>query len=169
MSVQPHITGSIGAPRAVYIRYPAGNQLGEAGKPQQQRAIITDVLTAALQIETPGTVLEAPHRWRRFEIEEEAHFSQESSGPRHLPLEELAESLDDVVRKAHAYRAYLENRIAQDTKDPSSPDFLARIFTVQLERIDAFLEGLDPAGFDRVRDMRNSIATTELRVTGKFV
>ena len=169
MSVQPHITGSIGAPRAVYIRYPAGNQLGEAGKPKQQRAIITAVLEAAGQIDTPGTVLEAPYRWRRFEIAEEAHFPKKSSGPRHPPLDALAESLDEVVSRAQAYKAYLEGRIAADTRSPDSPDSLAKIFAVQLERIDSFLEGLDPAGFDRVRDMRNSIATTELRVMGKFV
>ena len=153
----------------MYIRYPAGNQLGEAGKPEQQRAIITAVLEAAAQIETPGTVLEAPYRWRRFEIAEEAHFPKESSGPRHPPLDALAESLDEVVIRAQAYKAYLEGRITADTRTPDSPDSLAKIFAVQLERIDAFLEGLDPAGFDRVRDMRNSIATTELRVMGKFV
>jgi hypothetical protein len=169
MSVQPHITGSIGAPRAVYIRYPAGNQLGEAGKPKQQRAIITAVLEAAGQIDTPGTVLEAPYRWRRFEISEEAHFPKESSGPTHPPLDALAESLDEVVSRAQAYKTYLEGRIAGDTRNADSPDSLAKIFAVQLERIDSFLEGLDPAGFDRVRDMRNSIATTELRVMGKFV
>ena len=169
MTVQPHITASIGAPRAVYIRYPAGNQLGEGGKPQQQRSIITGVLEAAREIKSPGMVLEAPYRWRRFPIDEEARFPQESWGPTHLPLEALAESLDEVVRRAQAYKAYLENRIAQDTKEPSSPDSLAQIFRVQLARIDVFLEGLDAAGFDRVREMRNSIATTELQVIGKFV
>ena len=169
MSVQPHITASIGAPRAVYIRYPAGNQFGEGGKPQQQRSIITGVLEAARDIKSPGTVLEAPYRWRRFPIEEESRFPQESPGPRHLPLEALSESLDEVVHRAQAYKAYLENRIAQDTKDPSSPDSLAQIFAVQMARIDVFLEGLDQAGFDRVREMRNSIPITELQVMGKFV
>ena len=34
MTVQPHITAMIGAPRAMFLRYLAGTQVGEAGKPQ---------------------------------------------------------------------------------------------------------------------------------------
>jgi len=83
MTVQPHITGAVGVPRAAYIRYPAGNQLGEAGKPRQQRSIIMAVLEAAGQHESPGSIIELPFRWRRFPIQEEPQLPNESNGPRH--------------------------------------------------------------------------------------
>ena len=102
MTVQPHITGSVGAPRAAYLRYPAGNQLGEAGKPQQQRAIITSVLEAARQIDAPGSIIELPFRWRRFPIQEEPKFSGESQGPRHPQVEAIGESLDQLRDIANA-------------------------------------------------------------------
>ncbi len=70
MTVQPHITAMVGAPRAVHLRYPAGNQVGEAGKPQQQRVILTAALEAVAAIQTPGTIVELPYRWRRFPIQE---------------------------------------------------------------------------------------------------
>ncbi len=70
MTVQPHITAMVGAPRAVVLRYPAGNQVGEAGKPQQQQATLTAALEAVATIQRPGTMLEFPYRWRRFPIQE---------------------------------------------------------------------------------------------------
>ena len=38
MSVQPHITAAVGAPRAVTLRYPAGDQVGEARQADIQQA-----------------------------------------------------------------------------------------------------------------------------------
>ena len=61
MTVQPHITATVKVPRAVFLRYPAGNQVGEAGKPQQQQAILTTALEAVAAIRKPGTVLEFPY------------------------------------------------------------------------------------------------------------
>jgi D-proline reductase (dithiol) PrdB len=68
MTMQPHITAMVGAPRAMFLRYPAGNQVGEAGKPQQQRTILTAALEAVAAIHTPGTIVELPYRWRRFPV-----------------------------------------------------------------------------------------------------
>ncbi len=110
MTVQPHITASVGVPRAVYLRFPAGNQIGEAGKPQQQRAILTAALEAAYYIQAPGAIVELPYRWRRFPVEEEPVFIGASQGPRHLQAEGIGQQLDGAVRFAREYLAYLEER-----------------------------------------------------------
>jgi hypothetical protein len=169
MTVQPHITGSVGAPRAAYIRYPAGNQLGEAGKPQQQRAIITTVLEAAAQLESPGSIIELPFRWRRFPIEEEPRFSKESQGPRHPQVEAIGVSLDELVNVARDYQSYMSKRAEQaKAADPSIPG-LERVLSTQAERVEQLIETLDGGVLDQLRDIANAIATMELRASGKFV
>jgi hypothetical protein len=100
VTVQPHITATVGTPRAVLLRYPAGNQVGEAGKPQQQRAILTAALEAVLAIQRPGTILEFPYRWRRFPIYETPMYTGISHGARHPQTEAIAEALDTLVRLA---------------------------------------------------------------------
>lgn len=67
MTAQPHVTAGTGVPRAVYLRFPAGNPVGEAFKTKQQRAILTAGLEAIDIIKKPNTILELPYRWRRFQ------------------------------------------------------------------------------------------------------
>ena len=169
MTVQPHITGSVGAPRAAYLRYPAGNQLGEAGKPQQQRAIVTAVLEAASQIRSPGSIIELPYRWRRFPIQEEPRFSGESQGPRHPQVEAIGKSLDQLVDLAKDYQSYLEKRVADATAAEPQVAGLARTLATQSERVEHLIELLDGDVLDQLRDISNAIATLELRASGKFV
>lgn len=64
MTAHPHITKMVGAPRAIYMRFPQGNLLGQAFNPEQQRAILTTALEAVGTFETPGTIMEYPGRWR---------------------------------------------------------------------------------------------------------
>jgi len=169
MTVQPHITGSVGAPRAAYLRYPAGNQLGEAGKPQQQRAIITAVLEAARQIDAPGSIIELPFRWRRFPIQEEPKFSGESQGPRHPQVEAIGESLDQLAGLAKDYQSYLEKRAADAAAAEPPVQGLGRTLAAQAERAEHLVEILDGEVLDQLRDIANAVATLELRASGKFV
>ena len=169
MTVQPHITGTVGAPRAVYLRFPAGNQVGEAGKPHQQRAILKWVLEAAANIKSPGTILELPYRWRRFPIEEQPVFSGESHGARHPQAEAIGEALDTLVRLAGEYRSYLESRATADASTVSSPPGLANSLAAQIARVEQLIELLDTQALDQLREIINPIATLELRASGRFV
>lgn len=169
MSVQPHITASIGVPRAIALRYPAGNQVGEAGKPQQQRAILTAALEAIRAIETPGTIVEIPYRWRRFPIHEEAVFKKTSQGPRHPQAEAIGDALDTVVQAAQVYKADLQERLAREQATPTPGSGLAGAYRLQLDRLDRFLTSLDGDILDQLRDIVNAVAVLELRAAGKFV
>jgi D-proline reductase (dithiol) PrdB len=169
MSVQPHITATVGVPRGIFLRFPAGNQVGEAGKPVQQRAILTAALESAYSIESPGTVLELPFRWRRFPIEEEPVFPGKSSGPRHRQAEVIGVTLDTMVRQAREYLAWLEGRLIQEEASPTPIKGLAQAFRAQAGRVDQLIEVLDTSTLDQYREMVNSIATLELRASGRFV
>lgn len=170
MSVQPHITASIGVPRAIALRFPAGNQVGEAGKPQQQRMILTAALEAIGEITSPGTIVELPYRWRRFPIHEEPVFKRTSQGPRHPQAEAMGDALDTVVHAAQVYKAYIEERLAQEAANPTPPDQgLAGAYRLQLDRIDQFIASLDGDILDQLREIVNAVAVLELRAAGKFV
>ena len=169
MSVQPHITASVGAPRAVTLRYPAGNQVGEAGKPLQQKAILTWALQAARDVPAPGTILELPYRWRRFPVQEEPVYSGSSQGARHPQTDEIAEALDTVVRLAHEYKAYLEGRAADEDAQPSGIEHVPEALHDAVARVDRLLEIVDGDAVDQLREIVNRITVMELMVSGKFV
>ena len=169
MTVQPHITGTVGAPRAMFLRYPAGNQVGEAGKPQQQRTILKAALEAAASMSEPGTIVELPYRWRRFPIQEEANYSGVSDGVRHPQAEAIGEALDNLVRLANEYKIYMGGRVTQELATPSNIDGVAKALQDHVDRIDRLIEILDTEALDQLRDVVNRITTMELRVSGKFV
>jgi D-proline reductase (dithiol) PrdB len=52
-------------PRAVYVRFPLGNPLGEPGRPDQQRRILDEMLELLETAEEPQ-IVELPYRWRRW-------------------------------------------------------------------------------------------------------
>jgi hypothetical protein len=64
LTAHPHITKMVGAPRAIYMRFPQGNLVGQADNPEQQRTILRTALDATKSMEQPGTILEYPERWR---------------------------------------------------------------------------------------------------------
>lgn len=169
MSVQPHITASIGVPRGIALRFPAGNQVGEAGKPQQQRAILTAALQAISAIEAPGTIIELPYRWRRFPIDEEPVFKGTSQGPRHPQAEAIGDALDAVVHAAQTYKAYMQERLVQEEGNATPMRGLAGAYRLQIDRIDQLLASLDGDILDQLRDIVNAVAVMELRAAGKFV
>lgn len=170
MSVQPHITASIGVPRGIALRFPAGNQVGEAGKPQQQRMILTAALEAIGAIETPGTIVELPYRWRRFPVHEEPVFRGTSEGFRHPQAEAIGDALDTVVQAVQVYKAQIEARLAQEKANPSPPgQGVAGAYQMQLDRIDELLTSLDGNILDQLREIVNAVAVMELRAAGKYV
>ena len=169
MSVQPHITAAVGAPRAVTLRYPAGNQVGEAGKPIQQRTILNWVLQAATEIESPGTILELPYRWRRFPVDEEAVFAGVSHGARHPQTDEIAAALDNLVRLVSEYKTVLEERVANEEANPSGLDHVPGALRDAVARADRLLQIVDGDAMDQLREIVNRITVLELMVSGKFV
>jgi hypothetical protein len=64
MTTHPYITKMVGAPRAIYMRFPQGNMIGQAFNPEQQRAILRTALEAVGSMKEPGTIMEYPDRWR---------------------------------------------------------------------------------------------------------
>jgi hypothetical protein len=72
LTVHPHITRMVGAPRAIYMRFPQGNLFGAPFEAEQQRAILRAALEAVSFIEQPGTILEYPGRWRASRTSPEA-------------------------------------------------------------------------------------------------
>ena len=169
MSVQPHITAAVGAPRAVTLRYPAGNQVGEAGKPIQQRAILSWVLQAAADAESPGTILELPYRWRRFPVQEEAVLTGVSEGARHPQTDDIAAALDRVVRLVEEYKAYLDERVSNEEANPSGISHVPQALREAAARADRLLQIVDGDATDQLREIVNRITVMELMVSGKFV
>jgi D-proline reductase (dithiol) PrdB len=169
MTVQPHITASVGVPRALYLRYPAGNQVGEAGKPQQQRAILTAALEAVAAIHTPGTIVELPYRWRRFPLQEAPVYTGRSHGAQHPQTDAIGEALDTLVRLAQEYKAALEARVTQEAASSARLPGVGQALQDHVARIQRFIDVLDTEALDQLRDIVNRVTTLELRVSGKFV
>lgn len=67
VTMRPEITRATKVPRAAYLRFPLGNPLGEAKKPEQQRLILRDLLRVAEESDRAGGIVALPHRWRRME------------------------------------------------------------------------------------------------------
>lgn len=65
VSMRPEISLHMKVPRAAYVRFPLGNPLGEAGRPDQHRRILEDLFELLETAEEPG-VIELPYRWRRW-------------------------------------------------------------------------------------------------------
>ena len=67
ISITRHFTEDVKAPRAVFVKWPMGHVLGEAGNVKQQRVVLGRALKALAQIEEAGTIIDLPYRWRRPE------------------------------------------------------------------------------------------------------
>lgn len=72
ISLTLEVTKSVGAPRAVFVKWPLGHPLGEANAAVQQRTIIFDALHLLLNAAAPGTIAEPGYRWKRQEYTEPA-------------------------------------------------------------------------------------------------
>lgn len=65
VSMRPEISLAMKVPRAVYLRFPLGNPMGEPGRADQQSQILEDLFELLETAEEPQLV-ELPYRWRRW-------------------------------------------------------------------------------------------------------
>lgn len=65
VSMRPEISFVMRVPRAIHVRFPLGNPLGEPERADQQRRILEDMFTLLETATEPG-VVELPYRWRRW-------------------------------------------------------------------------------------------------------
>jgi D-proline reductase (dithiol) PrdB len=65
LSIQREFTEKVRPPRALFVRWPYGHPLGEPFNVAQQRWVLCDALRALADIQTPGTIIDLPYRWRR--------------------------------------------------------------------------------------------------------
>ncbi len=65
ISLAREVTAQVKPPRTVFLRWPFGHPLGEAGAVAQQRTVLFAAFEALYAIDTPGTIVDLPFRWRR--------------------------------------------------------------------------------------------------------
>ncbi len=70
ISITKDLTEAVGVPRAVFVKWPLGHPLGEAGNAFQQRTLIFDALRLLVEAEESGVIVEPGYRWRREEYSE---------------------------------------------------------------------------------------------------
>lgn len=67
ISIVREYTEKVRPPRSIYLRWPFGHPLGEAGNAAQQRAVLLEAFKALATITTPGEIVDLPFRWRRHD------------------------------------------------------------------------------------------------------
>lgn len=67
ISIVRKFTEETKAPRAVFVKWPMGHPLGEPGRTDQQTRVLKAAFRALVEITVPGTIVDLPYRWRRYE------------------------------------------------------------------------------------------------------
>ena len=67
ISIVRKYTEQVKAPRSVFLKWPFGHPLGEPGRTDQQRRVLEDAFKALEEITEPGTIVDLPYRWKRYE------------------------------------------------------------------------------------------------------
>ncbi len=70
ISLARDLTEAVGAPRALFVKWPLGRPLGEAGKAAQQRTVLYAALRLLMTADKPGVIAEPGWRWRRESYQE---------------------------------------------------------------------------------------------------
>ena len=70
VSIARDLTEAVGTPRAVFVKWPLGHPMGEAGAPLQQRTMLFDALRLLLDAQEPGQIVDLAYRWRRTSFSE---------------------------------------------------------------------------------------------------
>lgn len=65
ISITRDLTEAVGAPRAVFVKWPLGHPLGEADNAAQQRTLIFEALRLLANATEPGIIHDPGYRWRR--------------------------------------------------------------------------------------------------------
>jgi len=64
ISLVREYTERVKPPRTVFLKWPFGHPLGEPFNVDQQMTVLTATFRALHEIQTPGTILDLPLRWR---------------------------------------------------------------------------------------------------------
>ncbi|MBI1911351.1 MAG: hypothetical protein HYS21_05065 [Deltaproteobacteria bacterium] len=67
VSIVRKFTEEVKPPRSVFVKWPLGHPLGEPFKVDQQKKVIESAFKALQKIDTPGTIIDLPFRWKRYE------------------------------------------------------------------------------------------------------
>lgn len=67
ISIVRRFTEEVKAPRAVFLKWPMGHPLGEPFRNDQQTVVLKNALLSFEVIKEPGTIIDLPYRWRRYE------------------------------------------------------------------------------------------------------
>lgn len=65
ISIVRQYTEKVRPPRTVFLKWPFGHPLGEPGNMAQQRSVLKKTFEALYAIDTPGTIVDIPWRWKR--------------------------------------------------------------------------------------------------------
>lgn len=65
ISIAKDLTAAVGVPRAVFVKWPLGHPLGEAGNVAQQRTMVFEMLKLLVAATEPGQIATPNYRWRR--------------------------------------------------------------------------------------------------------
>jgi len=65
LSIVREVTEKTPPPRALYLRFPFGHALGEAGARNQQFDILLRAFELLFEAQTPGTIRDSGLRWKR--------------------------------------------------------------------------------------------------------
>lgn len=67
VSINRKFTEEARPPRVVFLKWPLGHPLGEPGRVDQQTRVLTVALSALEEMTEPGTIIDLPYRWKRYE------------------------------------------------------------------------------------------------------
>jgi D-proline reductase (dithiol) PrdB len=70
ISITRDLTEAVGAPRAVFVKWPLGHPMGEADNAAQQRTMIFEALCLLVNATEPGIIHDPGYRWRREDYSE---------------------------------------------------------------------------------------------------
>ena len=65
LSIVREVTEKTPPPRALFMRFPFGHALGEAGKRDQQLAILYRAFSLLFEADHPGTIRDSGLHWKR--------------------------------------------------------------------------------------------------------
>ena len=67
ISIVRDYTEKVKPPRTVFVRWPFGHPLGEPFQAAQHAAVLQSAFDALYAIQTPGTIIDLPFKWRRHQ------------------------------------------------------------------------------------------------------
>jgi hypothetical protein len=180
ISVRPEITVNMRVSRAAYLRFPTGNPVGQPHMPNQQRTILRGVLRALTEIDTPGTMVELPYRWRRMpDVDEDAPLSA-TEASLDLPDEDLYASARRQVEDIQAtygammeavdrYRGWLDATIAAERAKPTPDGVKLQAFLPQRRYLDELQAALETSAHDGLVRVSDRVVRIKHWEDGAFI